>query len=1463
MKNFKKILSFILCLAFLLSCVTLPVPVFAQAPVHIDDRDYDDLISAFEEADTGDTIVISSDITVARQITVTKNVIITSDGGVTVKRAKSLSESPFSVVGGGTLTAAGNITFDGGDGTPYSAFFTVNGGTLSLRDGVSVVSCRSYESGGAVVVNSGVCELSGVSFSGNSAPYGGAVMVSPGASGLRMSGELSFGENDTIYLAGGKSVDITGEISGSGNIVLEIDKVSEGTAVAYIADPSVVLPSGQVSRFSVMSGGELMGVVADGSYLRVGFPGGVVAKIGAAEFRSLADAFASVPAGGSATVTLCADTMLEAGIDVSNSRSYTLISDGDHVISRDPSFKSGYMFNVNSGASLTVGTSGGTLTVSGASVGASAAALYCGGRVTLGANSRIENHVNVNPNMFYQGTVFVPEGGSLTVSGGRITSNTAKTGGAVLVYGGTVNMTSGLITGNAADNGGGVYISSGGFNMSGGAVEGNHAAANGGAFYCVGTLRLSGSATVSGTGKGENDVFLVTGRTISVDSGWVPAYGKIIVTPTDTEMDTKIAVYSSDKNVDPERFGFAGDLAAAFKPRAKDNYVYIGPFSDDYYVAYIGDVAYTSLVDAVAAAPEGETPTTITVVGDIEMMQTVIIPTGKNIIITVGNAPGTEAEFTERVIRRASTFDLAFFSVGVDASLRIFAANEKKIILDGSALPAESSMIVTGGLLEIGEGTVLRGNSVTKNEKLTEAVPALGLGGAVLVEAQGTLNMTGGTIENNYAARGGAVFVQDGVFNMQGGLISQNKALYGAGVYISNLTTENNVTPATEPNPAEPPQPHGVMNLTAGEISGNSAAAVEELKFPNGHGGGVYIGNAATFAMSGGTVKANVAGLGAGVYVGTLREKDEPALRVPVMELSAGAAVASDNDVYLTLVNESVISVTGALTSATGDFRISISIPSVLSQNSSLVEYRIPTFSPEQNAAAAANAVSTGAFILAGDAAQYYKIAASTANAAMLLNTAGDNAYLRYSSGRSYNGLPEFEEDLLPAPPAPETEESGTAAEPAEEAKKTRIVYGPISINSDGCITVSFEMSFYVNLFPNIHTQLVGAFPAGTRITMIDQGIEGKASYYYYEVTGKETVRTPIVPGQEAKKEALDLLEIPLEGFFAMGQNVTHYGEFAKDEKPSADLKTLLHEKLTFVIDFSDASVPEGKVFSGDYSISLEHNYPGETEGTFFNISKNFAEVSYSVGSTSDSQVYLDADSDGITVSYKLDRSSRTMLSGNGLVLIETAHGSFPEGTVFTADKIQYPVAPSSGKVAVSLPRYADGSLVPEGKFEIKVSNYYGYAIVDTTIRAAIYPSVDGRHIAAGAEHDAASEGIAYMLGAVDNWAVSVVDAEQNKPSYEFSSPSKAGTMLMTVRAKCNSEDVETVMLTLENRDADYQKIPLSTLFIGFDDTDTEGARIATGTMAMKLKNTAPNGEYRLAFTAGDRTEYVRLKIGK
>ncbi len=166
------------------------------------------------------------------------------------------------------------------------------------------------------------------------------------------------------------------------------------------------------------------------------------------------------------------------------------------------------------GGSLTM--SGGAITGNTASINGGGVFVFNNGSFTMSGGT-IEDNTAGNAG----GGVFIYSG-SLTMSGGTIYQNkvtgeqTGGNGGGVYVYNdGSFSMSGGTLDNNSAKNaGGGVFINTGSFTMSGGTISNNNATANGGGVSLYG----GGSFTMSG-GTIEKNTTENAGGGIYVSSG--------------------------------------------------------------------------------------------------------------------------------------------------------------------------------------------------------------------------------------------------------------------------------------------------------------------------------------------------------------------------------------------------------------------------------------------------------------------------------------------------------------------------------------------------------------------------------------------------------------------------------------------------------------------------------------------------------------------------------------------------------------------------------------------------------------------------------------------------------------------------------------------------------------------------------------------------------------------------------
>jgi hypothetical protein len=242
--------------------------------------------------------------------------------------------------------------------------------------------------------------------------------------------------------------------------------------------------------------------------------------------------------------------------------------------------------------------------------------------------------------------------------------------------------------------------------------------------------------------------------------------------------------------------------------------------------AMYSDSNGTLTYDTLKTAIEGSqgTATVYIIQGTINLTETISIPDGKHITLTVMD--GLKAT----VNRANSSFQGSFFNVqGTNASLVLDAGGENgSLTLDGNNLSVGSPLVeVSGGKLTMDKRVTLKNNENNSSDS-----------GGVWVFDGGTFTMNGGEISGNTVSgsgntHGGGVFISDGsMFTMNGGTISGNtasgSAAHGGGVFISDGS---------------------VFTMNGGTISGNTASGSS-----SGNGGGVYTHGTGKFTMTGGII---------------------------------------------------------------------------------------------------------------------------------------------------------------------------------------------------------------------------------------------------------------------------------------------------------------------------------------------------------------------------------------------------------------------------------------------------------------------------------------------------------------------------------------------------------------------------------------------------------------------------------
>lgn len=295
----------------------------------------------------------------------------------------------------------------------------------------------------------------------------------------------------------------------------------------------------------------------------------------------------------------------------------------------------------------------------------------------------------------------------------------------------------------------------------------------------------------------------------------------------------------------------------------------------------------TTLQQAVdAAAAEN---TIITADKSFIVDGTVTIPSGKTITLT-DEGKGLSVVFKNgfagpafRVEQGAAlildgSFNFSCFRIANGS----FAEVNGAMTLNGGTITRMSLSGSNMGAITVDGGSFTMGNGELSSISASSSANC----GAVYVKNGGKFAMNGGkitgcTFKNQYS---GAVALADGNMTMADGAISGNTASeYNvAGGVLVNGTSSLTMSGGTiADNTAKRGggvcvRENGTFTMSGGTISGNSTAVDSAtIQQPNAGGGGVFVEDNAAFEMTNGTITGNKTnGMGGGVATAVLSEND-------------------------------------------------------------------------------------------------------------------------------------------------------------------------------------------------------------------------------------------------------------------------------------------------------------------------------------------------------------------------------------------------------------------------------------------------------------------------------------------------------------------------------------------------------------------------------------------------------------
>ena len=461
------------------------------------------------------------------------------EGTGTITHGNGQNNTGVSVAGGtfhmegGSIT--GNSATNGGGVYVFYGTFNMRGGSISGNTATG--NGNTTGTGGGVFVGEGsTFSMSGGSITDNTAVNGGGVLVHSGefkvSGGVKISGNnKSDGSNSNVYLSDGKTITVTGVLSGA-EIGVTTAKTPAGSPITIAvngnggygmtADDAKVFFADDLGKYKtefaedkkvqLCSGATLVKHPVCGMECTHKNEDGSLKHPDNKTWKPWSDA-TSLPYDGYYYLT--ADVTLTETWSLSSSTTVALDLNGK-TVSNEKSNKT-----IESRGKVTLTDCKG------------------GGKITNKSNSGVGVYVG---------------SGTFDMYGGSITGNTSQEGSGVYVSGGgTFNLYGGSITGNkATDNGGGVYVH-GTFNMYGGSISGNRAGTYGGGVYMsYGTFNMYGGSITDnnysekfGGGVGmEGGKFHMKGGEISNNKA--PLNGGVFVNGGEFNMSGKASISGNE-----------------------------------------------------------------------------------------------------------------------------------------------------------------------------------------------------------------------------------------------------------------------------------------------------------------------------------------------------------------------------------------------------------------------------------------------------------------------------------------------------------------------------------------------------------------------------------------------------------------------------------------------------------------------------------------------------------------------------------------------------------------------------------------------------------------------------------------------------------------------------------------------------------------------------------------------------
>lgn len=695
-------------------------------------------------------------------IPVSKTVTLNLNGHTIDRHLSSDITDGYVIKVDGTLTISGTGTITGGRNIGDGGGI-VNNGTLTIQGG-TITGNRATGHGGGIYHNGTTLTLSGapvITGNTNTMSSSDSNIYLPSGNLITIGGSLTGADRSIGVSMQSPGTFTSGLASSTLHVKFSSDDANYDTA-ADNSNQAQLLSAWQALK-KRLSAGEST-IVLDKNYT-----------------AAPEDNYLSVPSGKNVTLDLNGH-IINRNLSTAKTDGYVIGNSGTLTIkdSRTGGTITGGNNSDNTGGGIyNVGTltiQGGSITGNTCSFGADGGGGICNrGTLTMSGGTISNNFATYNGGGIYNSSQFSsnPDAGSLTINGGTIENNSATNGGGGIYIQSSsssgITISGGMFLNNSANDGGGIYLGSGTLSISGGTISDNTATSyGGGILYSSGTFNLSGNPTVVGnTVSGEaNNIYLPNGKKITVNGPLTGTNGSIGITMEIPNTFTTGLTTNSSGNYEK----FFPDASTTIKV-----VMFGGEAQLKSYWSYLQDLFNNASTDA-------DHPTTIVlesgkVYKPLSNESVLSVPSYTYITLnlngqTIDRGLGSSAAQGDGcVIYNLGNLRITGSGIitggnnndtGTAKGGGIYNYDSGTLTLEGASSIQNNKSTVGGGFYNAGT-LYINGGTVQHNSS--------SLDGGGIYQASGTLYINGGTIQSNTAAigrNGAGIFYDGGTFNLAG-----------------------------------------------------------------------------------------------------------------------------------------------------------------------------------------------------------------------------------------------------------------------------------------------------------------------------------------------------------------------------------------------------------------------------------------------------------------------------------------------------------------------------------------------------------------------------------------------------------------------------------------------------------------------------------------------------------------------